>query len=537
MRRTRRRSPGTERGTNSGTPAKRASPSPPATSFSTVTSTSSTSTRRTPGGGTGGSTGRRAAAGAAPRRGPPSATSSRSPGRSSPRGSRRAARAAAAGLAGPGGLGGLGGLAGLAGFSGPSGLAGLAGLAGSARFVGTAGLAGTPGLAGGGGLAGRAGLGAALRWALALLRGAATLLPAAAPARRSTLLGTAALLAATAATAPRTIPPPGPRVVRHQSSPSPISTWMCPAMAGRRRSASRRSSSGRWRRDRWMSTSSSHASVGGDLRQVVDVEVLVARALVAQLVAEEGALDHQHPRRQHPRLAAEDLRAGVAAVGQGDLLPRLGDLLAGRPPARQLGPLQAAQLRPQVAAALQQVEAEAGHHVVGAEGLDRHLLAHLDAVAGGEAQQLVVVVDALQPRRRFDQRAEVVDDLGRAEDAGRLHLVQRALRQDVGHAQAVVEVAVADEQVAGARQAQRAAADVERQARRVDPQPGLDAGARHAGQPQVAETERLRLQAARSPGTASGGSAPGGATASRRRGRSATGWRRSRRAASCRPGG
>jgi hypothetical protein len=80
-------------------------------------------------------------------------------------------------------------------------------------------------------------------------------------------------------------------------------------------------------------------------------------------------------------------------------------------------------------------------------------------------------------------------------------VVQAALRDEVRHAERVVEVPVGEEQVGDPRQLAGAASGVEGQARRVDPEPGLLARRRASLDRQLAEGEsgrgRRRMRRAR----------------------------------------
>ena len=175
------------------------------------------------------------------------------------------------------------------------------------------------------------------------------------------------------------------------------------------RSTSRRSCAIECLRLRWCSTiASCRSSARLVLHEIVEMEVLVGAAVLAHLVAEEGALDHQHAALRKPRREVPDARAGVAAVGEPDLFADSSvDLDPPRAERAISGPASAAKPGLQPPAAAQEVEPEARHDVVGREGLDREVAADLDPVSGRQRHELVAVRDPLEPLRRGDdQRRE-----------------------------------------------------------------------------------------------------------------------------------
>ena len=228
------------------------------------------------------------------------------------------------------------------------------------------------------------------------------------------------------------------------------------------------------------------------LDQIVQVQVAKGGPLGALLFAQKRALDHQDAAARQAWRELPDSGAGVAAVGEPDLLAFRFHARARRAQRRDLGRRAADELRPQFSAPPKQVQSEAGHDMVGRESLQREVAGELDPAAGIERYELPAVVDALETSRRRDQRREIAGYRARAKDARRPLMMERALRKQVRNPERVVEVAVGEEEVAGAGELGGAAAGVERQARRIDAEPGLLAGEREAFDRQLTAAEVAR---------------------------------------------
>ena len=226
------------------------------------------------------------------------------------------------------------------------------------------------------------------------------------------------------------------------------------------------------------------------------MQVAVASGALAMLGAEKGALEHQHAAVGEARLEREDPRAGVAGIRQPDLLVRLLDALPGLAPGGDRRPFLAGEIRAQAPPLAQQVVTETGNAMVDGERLDRQTLADRHPAAGLQADDLEAVFGALQARRRGEERLDLGDDLPRADDPCRPPR-QAALRDDEGQTEGVVEMAVAEEQILGSLELGDSAADVERQARRMDAKPGGVAGPRLAVDRQLAEPQARAQRALR----------------------------------------
>jgi len=223
--------------------------------------------------------------------------------------------------------------------------------------------------------------------------------------------------------------------------------------------------------------------------QVVDVEMSVGAALAAQGFTQERALDHQNLAFGEPRDQPPDAGAGVAAIGEPDVLPLVVNFDAAGAERGDLGRASPGELRLELLPAAQQVEAEARHDVVGPERLEGETVSELDAVAGSERYELEAVVDPLEPAGGAQKGVEVGGDLERREDSCRALVMKRALRENVRRAQGVVEMTVREEEIGRSGELAGAAAGVEGEAGRLKPEPGLLAGDRMAfdGEIPVAE--------------------------------------------------
>jgi hypothetical protein len=130
--------------------------------------------------------------------------------------------------------------------------------------------------------------------------------------------------------------------------------------------------------------------------------------------------------------------------------------------------------------------------VLGHERLDDVVAADLDAVAGAQSIELVVVGALLDLGGCCDEALESLRRFGRAVDAGADVLLHGAMGEEKGHPQRMVEVAVGEEDVGHTREAQRTPPGVEGDAGGVDSEPRLIAGARAAVDRQVVEAQKVR---------------------------------------------
>ena len=214
--------------------------------------------------------------------------------------------------------------------------------------------------------------------------------------------------------------------------------------------------------------------------EILEVEVFVTIAAVTLPIAEEGALEQEHPAGEQPRLARENSRSSVAAITQPVLLEALIGIDALLTQSGQRLWRQTGMGWGQAAPPPNQVISEARHHVIDGECLDGEIASDLDPLTGGEAGELELIRATLELGGGGDQLGKRGDHRLRAEDPGVLAAVQGPLRKQVRHPEGVVEMAVAEKQIAGASKLTSAAASVERQPRRVDAKPGRVAGPREA---------------------------------------------------------
>ena len=229
----------------------------------------------------------------------------------------------------------------------------------------------------------------------------------------------------------------------------------------------------------------------GVLDQVVDVQVTVHGALAPMPLPEESAFEQDDAALRDARRALPEARTGVPAVGEPDLLGLDLHALAAQSQRLDLGARERRELRPELATPPQEMEAEARDDMVGRERLERQVAAEFDAIPGSERDDLEPVVDALEPSGGGGEAREVALDPARAIDRRRRRVVDRALREQVGKAQRVVEVPVREENEARPGELRRAAPGVEGEPRRVDAEPGLLAGDRAALDRELAVPERV----------------------------------------------
>ncbi len=131
--------------------------------------------------------------------------------------------------------------------------------------------------------------------------------------------------------------------------------------------------------------------------------------------------------------------------------------------------------------------ADAGDDVLGGERLHLESIAHLEPVTGLDGPDLTGERFAVQTRGPLEHRGERRRRVRRTvHDEPRL-LSLGSQRQQVGDSESVVQVPVRQKQRIDAAQPGRAAAHIERQPRRLDAQPGLVPGPRHALDGQLLE--------------------------------------------------
>ena len=180
-------------------------------------------------------------------------------------------------------------------------------------------------------------------------------------------------------------------------------------------------------------------------QQLLEVEVAVARGPLPVAGLEERALEEDHLGRRGGRAGLEDPRPGVGAVGEEIGLDRLGDRLAGLPPARDLLAGQPGELRPQMVAPPDHERAEGRHPVVGGEEAELHVAAQRQRDPRRDRDHLDRVgLAALEAGVSCEQGLDVGGDLPRRRQLGRAHGLEVALAGPVGDAAEVVGVAVAE---------------------------------------------------------------------------------------------
>jgi len=131
--------------------------------------------------------------------------------------------------------------------------------------------------------------------------------------------------------------------------------------------------------------------------------------------------------------------------------------------------------------------AQAGHDVIGGERLDDQVPPDLDPCADRQRDHLVAILRALEALGGGDQRRQWTQGLFGAEDPGVGVAMLRALGQHPRQAKGMIEMAMGEEQVLRSGELRRAAPRIERQARRVDAEPGLLARHRPPFDPQLSQ--------------------------------------------------
>lgn len=142
----------------------------------------------------------------------------------------------------------------------------------------------------------------------------------------------------------------------------------------------------------------------------------------------------------------------------------------------------------------QQVGAQARHHVLGGECLEREAPLKLHPFSRLETAELKGITGFFEGFRSLDQGSHFLFHGRRTEDPRRSSLVfsvvHPPLRQNKRQPQNVVEVAMRNEQGSGRHQLRHTPADIEGQARRLHPKPGLFTGRRRAINRESPEGER-----------------------------------------------
>ena len=133
------------------------------------------------------------------------------------------------------------------------------------------------------------------------------------------------------------------------------------------------------------------------LDEVVKAEMAVPLGSLTISGRRKCALDHENRGGEQGRNPVEDLRPGVTAVSEPDLVRRLLDHLTGSAAPRDLLAGERPQLGSQMTTRSSKVVAETRHHVRHLERLHREIAADLDPVTRTESMELPVVGGVFEP--------------------------------------------------------------------------------------------------------------------------------------------